>query len=184
MPTEATRRALPTRVPPDCIAGYTVLEIAVVMVILLVITAAVGSAFGTGGEIYGDGMLSADLNADARGVLNRILEEIEETQSDSPDFAVGADFITYNRVVAISATAPTFGPQRTITIDKDTTTISLTVSDPSAMSRVTEELSREATGLAFKLDGSRLTVGVSITKTNARGAPITRTVTGDVNVHR
>lgn len=182
--TDGTRRIPGGRDGVSPTAGYTVLEVAVVVVIFLLMTAAVGTAFGTGGEVYGDGMFRADLNAKARHVMNRILAEVEETQSDSPDFAVGSDFITYNRVVSISAMSATFGPQRTITIDASEEIITLTIAGAAGTVPATEELTGHATGLGFVLDGSRLTVTVSITKTNAHGTPITQTVTGDVNVHR
>lgn len=161
-------------------SGTTLLEMIVVMVIFLILAAAVGSAFGTGGEVYGDGLLRADLGANARRVMNRILAEIEETQSDSPDFAVGTNFITYNQVEAISAAGPTFGPERRIIHNGNTNTIAMII--PSQ--RLVEEISGQATGLTFALDGSRLTVTASITKTNAHGTEIVHTVTGDVNVHR
>lgn len=160
--------------------GYTILEMSVVMAVFVVLALAVGSAFGTGGEVYGDGLLRADLMGNARRVLNRILEEMEETQSDAPDFAVGTAFVTYNRVEAISATGPTFGPERNISFNAGAGTIALTIRGEG----VQEKLTGQATGLTLALDGSRLTVIVSIAKTNAHGTSITQTVTGDVNIHR
>ncbi|MCZ6688522.1 MAG: hypothetical protein O7H41_02850 [Planctomycetota bacterium] len=161
-------------------AGHTFMEMAVVMIIFLVMVLAVGSAFGTGGQVFGEGLFLADLNAHARRVLNRIMEEMGETQSNSPDFAVGDTLVTYNKVESVSATAATFGPTRRISHNGSTEKITMSV----AADGIAEELSGEASGLTFALDGSRLTITVSISKTNSEGTYVTQTVTGDVNIHR
>ena len=150
------------------------------MTLFLVIAAAVGSAFGAGGEVFGEGVLRADLNAHARRVMNRILTEIEETQSDSPDFAVGSDWITYNRVVSLTAAGPVYGPERRIGFDSSKDQINMAIQSQS----VSEELTGDANSLTFTPSGSRLTVAVSIKRKNVSGQTITQTVTGDVNVHR
>lgn len=159
-------------------AGYSILEMAVVMMIFIVITAAVGSAFAAGGEVYGDGVLRTELNETARKVVNRILAEIEETQSDAPGFAVGTDYITYNRVESISATGPTFGPQRVIRYYRGEIHMIIKAE------RVAEPLTKIATGLAFQLDETRLTVTVTVAKTDAHGNLVSQEVSGVVNVHR
>jgi hypothetical protein len=151
----------------------------VVMVLFLVMAAAVGSAFTTGGEVFSDGVLRSDLGATTRRVLNRILAEVGETRSDSPDFAVGTDFITYNRVEGISATGVTYGPARIIFFDGTEGRITLAI--PQDV--VEEHLTSEASGLAFTLDGSRLTVTLSVTRNDPNGGePFTSTVTGDVDI--
>ena len=168
---------------PKAIRGYTILEMAVATLIFITITAAVGTALGTGGEVYGDGVLRSDLNATARRVVNRILAEIEETQSDSPDFAVGSNFVTYNRVEAIAATGPTYGPERRIGwlgSGQNAGALGMTMTDAG----VEEEFTDIATGLGFALNDSRLTVTVTVARTDAHGRTVTQSITGDVNVHR
>ena len=49
---------------------------------------------------------------------------------------------------------------------------------------IAEELTGEASDLTFAMTDSRLTITVSISKTNSEGTYVTQTVTGDVNVHR
>ncbi len=178
-----TADSLPALRGPRAIRGYTILEMAVASLIFITITAAVGSALGTGGEVFGDGVLRSDLNATARRVVNRILAEIEETQSDSPGFAVGSDFVTYNQVEAIAGTGPTYGSERRIGwlgSGGKGGALGMTITADG----VEEEFTNIATGLEFALNDSRLTVTVTVARTDAHGQSMTQSVTGDVNVHR
>ena len=160
-------------------AGHTILELMVASTLLLVMMAALGTAFGTGGEVYGDGLLRSELNATARGTLNRIIYEMEATRSDAPDFAVSGSSITYNRVEQISATTATFGSARTIVYGNDGTVMLVRPADG-----VNVTLTDICSGLTFALDETRLTVSITVALTNADGDPVSQTVTGDVNIDR
>lgn len=159
-------------------AGHTVLEATVVMTLFLLMAGAVGAALGTGGEVYGSGVLHAELDSSARRVLQRILSEVGETRRDSPDFAVGSDYITFNRVEGITATAPVYGPGRIISFDGSTGQIGLGIPSEG----VIESLAASATDLTFGLSGSRLTVSLTLERTDAHGQPISLSVGGETNI--
>lgn len=160
-------------------SGYTILEMMVASVLLLVMVAALGTAFGTGGQVYGDGLLKAELNSSARAVLNRIVAELGETRSDAPDFGVSGNFVTYNRLETISATSATFGSERRIAWSNGGEVTLVIVDD-----KVSETLTENCTSLVFTLDEGRLTVAVTISGVDAKGNAVSQTVTGDVNIDR
>ncbi len=160
-------------------AGYTILEIMVATTLFMVMMAALGTAFGTGGQVYGDGLLRAELNGTARATLNRMIYEMEATRTDSPDFVVNGNSITYNRVEAISADTATFGSARTISYAQDGT---VTIVRPA--DGVKEQITDICSGLTFALDDSLLTISIEVGLINSDGVRITQAVTGDVNLDR
>ena len=161
-------------------SGYTILEVTVVMTIFVVMMLAVGSALGAGGEVYGDGLFRADLNAHARRVLNRIVAEMGETQSDSPDFGVGNSFVTYNRVTGLTPVGPVYGPERVISFNPGYSKIAMAIVGTGQ----SEDFTSHASALVFNRAGSRLTITVSISKVDAHGTTVIQTVVGDLNLHR
>ena len=160
--------------------GQTVVEVMVAVVLFSLLSLAVGTALDTGSEIYTDGLLRAERDGHARRVLSRILNEIGQTRSDSPAFDVGADFIAYSPVIALTATEPTFGADRIIKYSADEGRIYMAI--PSEY--IVEDLTTDAAGMTLVLDGMRLTVSVTITKIDINGEKITRTVTGETYVRQ
>ena len=162
----------------EAVAAHTLLEVMIVTALFVLIVLAVGTAFGTGGEVYGEGLLRADMNAYTRQVLNRILSEVRESRIDAPYFSVGEDFITYNQVVAISADGPVFGKDRMIKYIPEEDRVVLQIPEI----QVEEDLTSEASELVFTFQARRLEVSLTIERANTKGQLIRQTLTGYIYI--
>lgn len=167
-----------SRRDPAAESGQSLVEVMVALVLFSLVAIAVGTALGTGGDIYSEGVMRADRDSAARQVLNRVLTEISEARADSPSFDVGPNYITYDPIESLTATDLTFGEPRIIQFEASSGRIYMAIPDLYLV----EDLTSDATSFRLTLNGSLLTATVSIRKEDGMGGYSTQTVTGATHV--
>lgn len=153
--------------------GFTLLELSIASVVLLIVLGAMVRALTSGSSAFEEGTSVAEADANAQRLLDRIADELRD--ADFSTFAppatapFGSDSLTFNRGRGWAAGALVHGPTQILRSVIDTGELDNGVDD-NGNGLIDEK------GLVFTLTGSRVTVRLTLERKSETGEIVTRTV--------